>query len=148
MIDCTFQTNSGGRFTADSELILYGDGTGKTTVYNPWTGETVSSFTTAGTNLEISPAGDYCFADGSLYHGGSRVTVLAPGGEARFTPDGRQLLLAANEDLYLLNGLQPANDKLLPISQLEKLLQPRAWRIDGLISAKEYKETLERIKRQ
>ncbi len=141
-------TSSGGRFTADSELIFYGDGAGKTTVYNPWTDEAVRRFNAAGRTLEISPAGDYSFVDGALYHGDTRVAMLAPEGVGRFTPDGRQLLVAARNDLYLLKGLQPANDRLLPVAQLEKLLQPRVWRLDNLISAKEYKETLERIKRQ
>lgn len=141
-------TSSGGRFTADGELVIHGDGAAKTSVYDPWSGETVGSIKAAGKTLEISPAGDYLFVDGALYHGDRMVTMLAADGIARFTPDGRQLLVVAGGKLYLLGGLQPANDRLLPVPQLEKLLQPRAWRVDGLISAKEYKETLERIKRQ
>lgn len=137
-------STSGGRFTADGELVVYGNGADKTTVYDPWTDETVASFKAAGTNLQISPTGEYRFSDGALYQGDKLVTMLAPGGIGRFTPDGRLLLIADNT-LYLLDGLQPASDKLLPVDHLKKLLQPRAWRIEGIISPKEYKETRERI---
>ena len=137
-------STSGGRFTADGELVVYGNGADKTTVYDPWTDETVASFKAAGTNLQISPTGEYRFSDGALYQGDKLVTMLAPGGIGRFTPDGR-LLLSADNTLYLLDGLQPASDKLLPVDHLKKLLQPRAWRIEGIISPKEYKETRERI---
>jgi hypothetical protein len=136
---------SGGQFTADGELVVYGNGVDRTTVYDPWSGETVGSIPTSGKNLQISPAGDYCLSDGALYRGDKLVVMLAPGGIGRFTPDGRQLLLAADNALYLLDGLQPATDRLLPVDQLKKLLQPRTWRIDGLISPREYRETRERI---
>jgi hypothetical protein len=138
-------STSGGRFTADGELVVYGNGADKTTVQNPWTDETIASFKAAGTNLQISPTGEYRFSDGALYHGDKLITMLAPGGIGRFTPDGRHLLLIADRALYLLEGLQPAGDKLLPVDHLNKLLQPRTWRIEGIISPKEYKETRERI---
>lgn len=141
-------TTSGAKFTADGELIIYGNGADTTTVQDPWSGETVASFTASGKDLAISPSGDYRFADGALYHGANLISPLVPGGTARFTSDGKQLLVSADGDLYLLKGLQPADDKLLPPPQLKKILQPRSWRIDGLISAKEYKESLERIKQQ
>jgi len=137
----------GGRFTADGENVIYGDGIGKVTRYNPWTGETVATLKSAGKELEISPAGDYIFADGALFHGTDMLAMLAPGGTARFTPNGSQLLVAAKGDLYLLSGLHPANEKLLPLQQLEKLLQPRAWRLDNLISARDYKDALEKTRR-
>jgi hypothetical protein len=138
-------STSGGRFTADGELVVYGNGADKTTVLDPWTDETVGSFKAAGTNLQISPTGEYRFSDGALYHGDKLVTMLAPGGIGSFTPDGRHLLLSAGKALYLLEGLQPASDELLPVDHLKKLLQPRAWRLEGIISPKEYKETRERI---
>jgi len=139
-------TSHGGRFTADGENILYGDGTGTITRKNPWTGETVATLKGAGTGLEISPAGDYLFADGALFHGTDMLAMLAPGGSARFTPDGSKLLVAGGGELYLLSGLHPANDRLLPVSQLGKLLQPRAWRLDNLITPGDYKDALEKTR--
>jgi hypothetical protein len=139
---------SGGRFTADGELVVYGDGANKTTIKDPWTGETVTTLATAGRDLQVSPAGDYLFADGTLFHDGKPVTPLAPGGTARFTPDGTGLLVAADGSLHLLSGLKPDTSRLIPPTQLKKLLPPRSWRLDGLISPREYKESMERIKQQ
>lgn len=136
----------GGKFTADGEQVIYGDGTGTITRKNPWTGETVATIKGAGKGLAISPAGDYLFADGALHHNTGLLAMLAPGGTASFTPDGRQLLVAAEGDLYRLTGLHPANDRLLPVKQVEKLLQPRAWRLDDLISPRDYKDALEKTR--
>jgi len=138
----------GGRFTADGEQVIYGDGTGTITRKNPWTGETVSTLKGAGTGLEISPAGDYLFADGALYHDNGMLAMLAPDGTARFTPDGSKLLVAGEGDLYLLTGLRPANDRLLPVGQVEKLLQPRVWRLDDLISPRDYRDALQKTRQR
>jgi hypothetical protein len=138
--------SDGGRFSSNGELIFYGDGIATTTIYNPWTEETLGKINTRGKNLEISPSGNYWFADGALFRDKTLLTTLAPGGVARFTQDGRQLILAANGSLYLLSGLQPAGEKIMTRNQLGKLSRIRSWRVEGLMSAKEYKEALERIK--
>lgn len=138
--------SAGGRFSRSGEELLYGDGKAATTRYNPWTEETLGMIKTAGNNLQLSPSGGYWFADGALYRGDTLVTGLAPGGVGIFTADGKQLIVAADGNLYLLSGLQPGDEKLLTPDQLEKLARLRSWRIEGLISAKEYRESLERIK--
>jgi len=138
--------SEGGRFSRSGEELLYGDGSAATTRYNPWTEETLGKIKTGGKNLQISPSGGYWFADGALYRGDTLVTGLAPGGVGRFTPDGKQLIVAADGNLYLLSGLQAADEKLLTPEQLGKLVQLRTWRIEGLITAKEYRESLARIK--
>lgn len=140
--------SDGGRFSADGELMFHGDGGGNTTLRDPWSGETVATLPGSGRNLELSPVGGYRFSDGTLYRDDKVVTELAEGSRACFNPNGRELLVSAGKELYLVSGLQPEGSRLLTTAQREKLLQPRSWRIEGLISPKEYRETLERIKRQ
>lgn len=137
--------SDGGRFTRHGEVVIYGDGHATTTLYDPWSEETVSKAATAGKNLAISPSGSYWFADGALHRGEKLVARLAPGGVARFTPDSRNLLVAANGALYLLSGLLPA-DSQQPLASPEKLSQLRSWRIEGLVTPKEYRESIERMK--
>lgn len=141
-------SSDGGRFSADGELLFHGDGGGKTTLRDPWSGEIVATLPGSGRNLELSPVGDYRFSDGTLYRNDSLVAPLAEGGRAIFSPNGRELLVSAGADLYLVTGLRPEGSRLLTPPQREKLLQPRSWRLEGLISPNEYRETLERIKRQ
>ena len=137
---------SGGKFSLDGETILYGDGTVRTTVYNPWTEETLGSLKSSGKNLELSPVGNHWFADGALYVGDSPVVNLTSGGVARFSPDGKELFIAGNGTLYRLSGLRPGEKGEAAAAQPEKVLQLRSWRIEGLISAKEYREAMERMK--
>jgi hypothetical protein len=139
-------TAGGGRFSADGETILYGDGMARTTVYDPWTEETLGSRRSSGQNLELSPAGSYWFADGVLFVGDAPVASLTPGAIARFSPDGRELFVAGGGILYRLSGLNPDGKDRPAATRPEKLRQLRSWRLEGLISAIEYREAIERLK--
>lgn len=136
----------GGRFSADGETILYGDGVTRTTVYNPWTEETLGSRTSSGKNLALSPVDDYWFADGVLAIGGSPVASLTPGAVARFSPDGRELFVAGSGTLYRLSGLPPRGKGRAAGAPPKKVQELRSWRLEGLISATEYREAIERLK--
>lgn len=133
--------SDGGLFSLDGELILFGDGSGNTSLYDPWTEKTIFSCKTPGKNPAFSPDGSHWFADGTLYRGNAPLAILAPNGIARFSPDAKELLLSANGSLYRVTGLRPA--KPLPPPS-DKLRQLRAWRLEGLISAREYTESKER----
>lgn len=132
----------GGRFSGDGETVLHGDGMARTTVYNPWTEETIGSLTGSGRDLALSPVGSYWFGDGALHLGDPVVATLSPGSRARFSADGKGVFVAAGTALYRLSGLRPERAAPRP----EKVRQLRSWRIEGLISAKEYREAAERMK--
>lgn len=138
----------GGRFSADGETVLYGDGMARTTVYNPWTEETLGSRRNNGKNLALSPVGNYWFADGVLAIGDTPVASLTPGAVARFSPDGRELFVAGSGTLYRLSGLHPRGKGRAAGGPPEKVQELRSWRIEGLISATEYREAVERLKLQ
>ncbi len=137
---------SGGRFSADGDTIHYGDGMARTTVYDPWTGETLGSRKNSGKNLALSPVGGYWFADGVLSVGDSPVVSLTPGAVARFSPDGRELFVAGGGILFRLSGLHPDGKGRVTGGPPEKVRELRSWRIEGLISATEYREAIERLK--
>ncbi len=97
--------SSGGRFFSDGKKVIYSDGNSQTFILSPFNGVSPKSVRTPGANLAVAPVGDYWFADGTLYQGESVVALLAPGGVARFSQDGRQLIIAVNGELYRLFGL-------------------------------------------
>lgn len=133
--------SDGGVFSLDGELILFGDGSGNTSLYDPWEEKTLFSCKTPGKNPALSSDGIHWFADGTLYRGNTPVAILAPNGIAKFSPDGKELLVSGNGSLYRVTGLSSA--KPLPPPS-DKLRQLRAWRLEGLISAGEYAGSKER----
>jgi len=137
--------SGGGRFSADGERILYSDGSGATLLYNPWTEELVRKVNSLGRNPVLSPEGENWFADGAFFRKDGVVTPLAEGAEALFSPDGSRLMLRAGTALYLLSGLKPAEGTLFVPTIAEKLAKLRSMRVQGLITAKEYKESFQKV---
>jgi hypothetical protein len=140
--------SAGARLSADGEHILYADGKGQTLVRNPWSDEVLFTVNSPGVKPALSPESGSWFADGALFRNGSLLTPLAPGAEAQFTPDGSSLLIKAGTELYLLHGLKPAGGILFVPALEEKIQKLRQLRLEGLISPKEYRETLERMTAQ
>jgi len=138
--------NSGGaRFSADGERILYSDGSGATLLYNPWTEEVERKVNSFGRNPAFSPEGENWFADGALFRKDGVTLPLAEGAEAEFSTDGSRLMLRAGRALYLLSGLKPAEGTLFVPTVAEKIAKLRSMRVQGLITAKEYKENLQKL---
>jgi len=136
--------SDGGTFSADGESLLIGDGIGSTKLYNPWSEETLFKSATPGSNPALSPDGVTWFSDGTLFRSSTKVTPLAPG-IARFTPDGSRLIITSGGSLYVVSGLKPAEGALFVPSLAEKINKLRSMRVQGLVTADEYKETLKRI---
>ena len=137
--------SDGGRFSADGERVLYSDGNGTTLLYNPWTEETLRTTNTSGHNLALSPEGENWIADGALFRKDSAVLPLAKGAEAAFSPDGSRIMLRVEGAMYLLSGLKRAEGTLFVAAVAEKVAKLRSMRIQGLVTASEYKESLQKV---
>jgi hypothetical protein len=137
--------SDGGKFSADGEKILYSDGRGTTLLYNPWTEETLRKTDTSGRNPALSPEGENWFSDGAFFRKDGVVTPLAEGAEADFSLDGSRIMLRGEGALYLLSGLKPAEGILFAPAVAEKVAKLRSMRVQGLVSAKEYKENVQKL---
>ncbi len=135
----------GARLSADGEKILFGDGKGSTVLQNPWSEEVIFSVSSPGFRPALSPVTGSWFADGALFGDGAMLTRLAPGATAQFTADGGHLVLKTGAELYLLNGLKPAEGTRFLPALNDKIQQLRSMKIEGLISPNEYKQALEKI---
>ena len=135
---------AGGKFSADGELLLYGDCNGKTFLGSPWSEVLVRSVQAAGSDPALAPDGRSWYADGALFGVDGSVTSLVNGGQARFTADGGSLLLRTGNQLYRVSGL-PGGGAAPPVANAEKVQKLRELRLKGLLTAKEYKESLERL---
>lgn len=138
-------TSSGGRFSADGEVILYPDGNGSILLYNPWTEELLRKVSSSGKNPAFSPDGANWIADGALFRKDGTVTPLAEGAEARFSNDGSRVVLREGGEIYLLTGLKPAGGTLFVPAVAEKVAKLRSLRIQGLVTPQEYKDSLQKI---
>jgi hypothetical protein len=138
----------GGRFSADGEKILYSDGNGTTMLYNPWIEETIRKTATMGSNPALSPEGDNWVCDGVLFRKEEAAMSLAEGAEAQFSIDGSKIMVSGDGGLYLLSGLKSAEGTMFVPAVAEKVAKLRSMRAQGLITPKEYKESLRRITEQ
>lgn len=137
--------SDGGSFSADGEKVLYGDGNGATLLYNPWTEEFLRKTVASGRKPALSPEGENWVVDGSFFRKDGAVIPLAEGAEADFSIDGSRIMLRSEGALYLLTGLQPAEGTLFVPAIAEKVARLRSMRAQGLVTAKEYKENLQRL---
>jgi hypothetical protein len=138
-------SSDGGRFSADGEKILYSDGSGTTLLYNPWTEETLRTTSTFGRKPAFSPEGDNWISDGSFFRKDGVIMPLAESAAAEFSPDGSRIVLEADGALYLLSGLKPADGTLFVPAVAEKVATLRSLRLQGLVTPKEYKDSLQKI---
>jgi len=138
-------SSAGGSFSADGERILYADGNGTTSLYNPWTEETLRKTSTPGSNPALSPEGENWISDGAFFRKNGAAIPLAEGAEAQFSLDGSRIMIRGGSDLYLLTGLPPGEGILFVPAVAEKVAKLRSMRIQGLVSPKEYQENLQKI---
>jgi len=137
--------SQGARLSADGEKILFGDGSGSTSLRNPWSEEELCKATSPGFQPAISPDTCSWFADGALFRTGSLVAPLAAGAAAQFTADGSRLVVQAGSELYLLTGLKAVEGSMFIPALDAKIQKLRSLKLEGLISPQEYKEALEKL---
>ncbi len=137
--------SAGGRFSADGEKVLFGDGNGTTTLFNPWSNEPGRTVSTAGRSLALSPEGETWIADGALFRNGTAALSLAEGAVAQFSVEGSRAVIRGGNDLYLLSGLKPATGSMFIPAVAAKINQLRLLRLQGLVTPQEYKDNLLRI---
>jgi len=140
--------STGGRFSADGEKILYSDGAGVILLYNPWSEELLHKSSSSGSKPALSPEGENWFADGTFFRREGVPVPLAEEAEANFSTDGSRIIIRSGGALYLLSGLKPAAGTLYVPAVAEKIAQLRSMRVQGLITAKEYKESLQKVTAQ
>lgn len=136
---------AGGKFSADGEKILYADGNGTTLLYNPWTEETLRKTSTFGSNPALSPEGENWISDGAFFRKDGVVIPLAEGAAAQFSTDGSRVIIRGGGSLYQLSGLKPAEGTMFVPAVAEKVAKLRSMRIQGLLTPKEYKESLQKL---
>ncbi|NJD92114.1 MAG: hypothetical protein FIA91_11490 [Geobacter sp.] len=138
-------STSGAKFSADGELLLYGDGNGSVLLLNPWSEEQLKTTATPGKSLALSPDGATWFADGAVFTGDRPPALLATNGQAAFTHDSSRLLISSGSTLYQVSGIKPAAGSLFVPEVGEKVAKLRSMRLQGLISAADYKSSMKRI---
>jgi len=140
--------SAGGRFSADGERILYGDGKGTTLLYNPWSEELLHRTATAGRNPALSPEGENWACDGALFRSGAAVMPLAEGAVVQFSTDGSRAVIRSGSELYLLSGMKAAAGIMFVPAVAEKIAELRSLRLQGLVTPQEYKDNLLKITAQ
>lgn len=143
----TISMDGGSAIFADSETILYGDGVEATHLVDPWENREIASYSLPGRALAVS--GRTMAIDDRLYENGEEIAAFPGSSVISFTQDGAGVLLLHENSVYLLNSLpeQPKTPQLQP-EPLQKLLQLRQWRSEGLITPSDYREMKERILKQ
>ena len=136
-------SSGGGRFVGTGERIVYGDGS-SSKLMEPWSDKVVQTFPVPGKQLSASPAGKYLLLDGHLYQGETEIASFPPTTEGKFAPGG-ELYLHHGMDIYRIGGLTESIPAPLPPTVAERLRTLRAWRSEGLITDREYRENRERI---
>ena len=140
--------SAGGKFSADGEKILYGDGKGTTLLFNPWSEELLRKTATAGRNPALSPEGENWASDGALFRNGAAVMPLAEGAVVQFSTDGSRAAIRSGKELYLLSGMKAADGIMFVPAVAEKISKLRSMRLQGLVTPQEYQENLLRITAQ
>lgn len=135
----------GAKFSADGEKLIYGDGNGSILLLNPWSNEQLKTISSPGEALTLSPDSATWFADGAVFTGDRPPVLLTTGGEAAFTNDSSRLFVRSGATLYQLTGIKPADGSLFVPEVAEKIAKLRSMRFQGLITAADYKSSLERI---
>lgn len=137
--------SAGAIFSADGEKLLYADGSGNILIRNPWSGENINNVKSPGESLAFSPDGASWFADGAVFNAGAPALPLAPGGEAAFSTSSSSLFIRSGSTLYLVSGIKPTGGSHFIPEVAEKVHKLRSMLLQGLISAADYKASMERI---
>ena len=137
-------SSGGGRFVGLGDRIVYGDGSSSSTLMEPWSDKVIHTFPAPGKQLAASPAGKYLLIDGHLYQGETEIASFPPTAEGRFAAAG-DLYIRHGTDIYRVGGLTETIPAPLSPAVAERLRTLRAWRSEGLISDREFRESRERI---
>lgn len=138
-------SSGGGRFSADGEKVLYGDGSGNTVLSNPWTGEVLRKRKTPGFNPALSPEGESWVSDGVYFRRDGSVVPLAEGAEAEFSRAGDMIIYRDGGNLYRLSGIKQPDGIMFVPAVAEKVTKLRSKRIQGLMTPKEYGENMQKV---
>ncbi|NVN99543.1 MAG: hypothetical protein HXX17_09480 [Geobacteraceae bacterium] len=136
--------SGGGKFSADGEKILYGDGV-TTMIYNPWSETTARKVQTPGVMPAFSPDGESWISDGAFFKGDGSVMPLAEGAEAEFSRNGETFIYRAGGNLYQISGIMPLDGVMFVPEVADKVAKLRSMRIQGLLTSREYAESLKKI---
>ncbi|RII25550.1 MAG: hypothetical protein CXR31_13300 [Geobacter sp.] len=137
-------SSGGGRFVGTGDRIVYGDGSSLSRVMAPWSDKVIQSFLAPGKQLAASPAGEDLLLDGHLYQGETEIASFPPASDGSFAPGGT-LYIRHDTAIYRIGGLTEAIPAPLQPAVAERLRTMRAWRSEGLISDREYRENKKRI---
>lgn len=137
-------STSGAKFSADGEKLIYGDGNGSMFLLNPWSSEQIRTVSSPGEALALSPDGASWFADGAVFNGDGPPTLLAANGEAVFTADSSRIFISSGSKLYLVTGIKPLDGAMFVPEVAKKVSRLRSMRMQGLITAADYKSSMER----
>jgi hypothetical protein len=136
-------TSAGARYVGTGDRIVYGDGFAITRVLDSRQEGVFRTFPVPGKELAASPAGTFLLLDGHLYQGGEEIATFPPTARGCFASGGA-LYVSHDERLYLVMGLTELVPPPLPPADAERLRILRKWRSDGLISDREYRDSIER----
>lgn len=125
-------------YTVDGESLLVGESHALTRRMSLPDGRETGAWPEAGNSISVSPSGSYLLLDNRLYHGDREILSFPKESTGSFLPDGTGLALSYQGTLFLVTGL---NDSPPPGPQanLERLLELRRLRIEGLITDQEFK---------
>ena len=138
---------AGGIFwSADNETLWLSNGSSGTFRYNLWLDRVEEERPLPGRHLAVSRSAEMQYVDGRLYRDGALITQLRDG-RARFSADGRVLLIADGEQLYLYPLPVAESPQPIAADKLERLLQLRELRSKKLLSLEEYHQTKESLLR-
>lgn len=137
--------SGGGRFSADGEKILYGDGSGTTFLLNPWTEEVLARLPYPGIRLAFSPEGESWIIDGAVSINSNMVTSMSSGVEAEFFRDGSTIYFRDGVELYSLSGIKSSAGTMFVPEIAEKVRKLRSMKLQGVLTPQDYKESMARI---
>lgn len=137
--------SGGAAYSADGELLLYGDGISVSHWYDPWEEKEISFIASPGRTLTTSPSGRSIFVDGHLFLDGKELAAFPGTCSGTFSPNGDHLLISHDSKLFLLSGLDGTHRSPSLPDNNEQLLTLRKWRSQGLISPGEYRAAKERM---
>jgi hypothetical protein len=137
--------SAGGVFSSDGERMIYGDGESESRVLDPWGNRLIAILPSSGEAIALSPSGRFLLLDGHLYRDGKEIAAFPAASVGTFSADGEKLMVRYGEHLYLISGLSEELPAPADPEAAGMLRQLRKWLSEGLINAKEYQSTRERM---
>lgn len=136
---------SGGPvYTPDGESLLVGNHGGLARRLALPSGNETNAWPAQGDRIASSPSGSYLLMDGRLFQDGRLVSSLPSEATAAFLPDGSGLAVASNRGLFLVTGFKDEKPAARP-GNLERILELRKLRMQGLITDAEFKARRKKV---